>query len=104
MPWLGLVGKDRAFGVFADGSNRKLTALGRGNPRRNLVEREHETAARMEELCRALYGPARYPPYVNAPGGSGIRPRIDNATPRPENPCGGRFVSLLLRAPGACAR
>ena len=67
VPWLGLVGKDRAFGVFSDGSNRKLTALDGGNPRVNRAAREPETAARMEELCRALYETARYLPFVNAP-------------------------------------
>jgi phosphoglycerol transferase MdoB-like AlkP superfamily enzyme len=67
VPWLGLVGRDRAFGVFGDGSNRRLTALGGGDPRANLVAREPETAARMEELCRALYETARYLPFVNGP-------------------------------------
>jgi len=67
VPQLGLIGKDRAFGVFGDGSNRKLTALDGGDPRENLVASEPETAARMEELCRALYETARYLPYVNSP-------------------------------------
>jgi len=67
VPWLGLIGKDRAFGVFGDGSNRKLTALGGGDPHVNLAAREPETAARMEELCRALYETARYLPFVNGP-------------------------------------
>ncbi|MHB8836629.1 MAG: LTA synthase family protein [Candidatus Methylomirabilia bacterium] len=67
VPQLGLIGKDRAFGVFGDGSNRRLTALGGGDPRANLAAREPETAARMEELCRALYETARYLPFVNGP-------------------------------------
>jgi len=67
VPMLGLIGKDRAFGVFGDGSNRRLTALGRGDARANLAAREPETAARMEELCRALYETARYLPFVNGP-------------------------------------
>ena len=67
VPQLGLIGGDRAFGIFGDGSNRRLTALGAGDPRANLAAREPETAARMEELCRALYETARYLPFVNAP-------------------------------------
>jgi phosphoglycerol transferase MdoB-like AlkP superfamily enzyme len=67
VPQLGLVGKDRAFGVFADGSNRKLTALDGGDPRQNLAARKPGTTARMEELCRALYETARYLPFVNSP-------------------------------------
>jgi len=67
VPMLGLIGKDRAFGVFGDGSNRRLTALGDGDPGVNLAAREPQTAARMEELCRALYETARYLPFVNAP-------------------------------------
>ena len=67
VPQLGLIGKDRAFGVFGDGSNRRLTALGGGAPGANLAAREPETAARMEELCRALYETARYLPFVNKP-------------------------------------
>ena len=34
VPQLGLVGKDRAFGVFGDGSNRRLTALDGGDAAR----------------------------------------------------------------------
>ena len=67
VPMLGLIGKDRAFGVFGDGTNRKLTALDGGDARANLAGRERKTAARMEELCRALYETARYLPFVNGP-------------------------------------
>ena len=67
VPRLGLIGKDRAFGIFGDGSNRRLTALDGGDPGANLAAREPETAARMEELCRALYETARYLPFVNKP-------------------------------------
>ena len=66
VPQLGLVGKDYAFGIFGDGSNRRLTALG-GDRRSNLAAREPETAATMEALCRALYETARYLPFVNGP-------------------------------------
>ena len=66
-PQLGLIGKNRAFGVFGDGSNRRLTALGGGDPGVNLATREPETAERMEALCRALYETARYLPFVNGP-------------------------------------
>ena len=65
VPRLGLVARDRALTVFGDGSGRVLTALDGGNARANLAGREPETAARMEELCRALYETARYLPYVN---------------------------------------
>jgi len=67
VPMLGLIGKDRAFGVFGDGTNRRLTALDGGDARANLAGRERKTAARMEELCRALYETARYLPFVNGP-------------------------------------
>ncbi len=67
VPALGLIGKDRAFEIFGDGSNRKLTALDGGNLHVNLITREPETTARMEELCRALYETARYLPFVNGP-------------------------------------
>ncbi len=67
VPWLGLIGKDRAFGVFGDGSNRRLTALDGLDARANLLAREPETAARMEEICLALYETARYLPFVNKP-------------------------------------
>ena len=67
IPRLGLIGKDRAFGVFADGSNRRLTALDGRDAGADLAPRERKPAARLEELCRALYETARYLPYVNSP-------------------------------------
>ncbi len=67
VPQLWLIGKDRAFGIFGDGSHRKLTALGGSDPPADLAAREPETAARMEELCRALYETARLLPYKNTP-------------------------------------
>lgn len=67
-PQLGLIGKERAFGMFADGSRKTLTALDGGDPAANLLTREPGTAAEMEELCRAIYETARYLPFVNAPG------------------------------------
>jgi len=66
LPHLGLIGKDRALRVFGDGSNLKLIDLSGGDPLVNLAASEPETAARMEELCRALYETARYLPFVNA--------------------------------------
>ena len=50
---------------FEPQAHRARTAA---TPRANLAAREPETAARMEELCRALYETARYLPFVNAPG------------------------------------
>ena len=67
VPQLGLIGKDRAFGVFGDGSNRRLTALTAATRARTSPRASRETAAQMEELCRALYETARYLPFVNAP-------------------------------------
>lgn len=66
-PKLGLIGPDRAFGMFADGTGKRLTALGGAAAGADLLAREPETAARMEALCRALYETARYLPYANAP-------------------------------------
>jgi phosphoglycerol transferase MdoB-like AlkP superfamily enzyme len=65
LPWLGLVGADRVFGVFGDGSNRRLTALAGRRPGADLASLEPQSAAAMEELCRALYETARYLPFVN---------------------------------------
>ena len=67
VPRLWLIGKDRALGFFGDGSHRKLTALGSPGKLVNLAGHERETAARMEELCRAIHETARYLPYVNSP-------------------------------------
>lgn len=66
-PQLGLIGKDRYFTIFADGSRRGLFALDGGDPRENLLAREPQTAAAMETLCRAIYETARYMPYFNTP-------------------------------------
>jgi phosphoglycerol transferase MdoB-like AlkP superfamily enzyme len=66
-PNLGLIGPDRAFGMFADGTGKRLIALGGGEAGADLLAREPQTAARMEELCLALYETARYLPYANTP-------------------------------------
>ncbi len=73
VPQLGLIGPDRAFGVFGEGSQRRLVALEPGGARGDLAAREPRTAAGMEELCRALYETARYLAYANAPARKGAR-------------------------------
>jgi hypothetical protein len=65
-PKLGLIGADRAFGMFANGTGKRLIALGGGDAGADLLAREPETAARMEALCVALYQTARYLPYANS--------------------------------------
>jgi phosphoglycerol transferase MdoB-like AlkP superfamily enzyme len=67
LPILGLVGQGRAFGMFGDGSHRRLMALDARDPRQDLMAAEPATAARMEALCRALHETAKYLPYANAP-------------------------------------
>jgi phosphoglycerol transferase MdoB-like AlkP superfamily enzyme len=68
VPALGLVGPKRAFGVFRDGSQRRLIALAGKGAGADVTAAEPKAAARMEELCRALYETARYLAYANAPG------------------------------------
>jgi phosphoglycerol transferase MdoB-like AlkP superfamily enzyme len=65
-PKLGLVGPDRAFGMFGNGTGRRLVALGGARAGADLLAREPETGARMEALCRALYETARYLPYAGS--------------------------------------
>jgi hypothetical protein len=67
-PEIGLVGPDRAFRMFADGTQARLAALDGGDPRENLIAREPGTARRMERLCRGIYETARYLAYANTPG------------------------------------
>ncbi|HWR96933.1 MAG TPA: LTA synthase family protein [Candidatus Methanoperedens sp.] len=66
-PKLGLIGPDRVFGMFANGTGRRLIALAGAAAGDDILAREPQTAARMEALCLALYETARYLPFVNAP-------------------------------------
>ncbi|HEY6000914.1 MAG TPA: LTA synthase family protein [bacterium] len=67
-PKLGLVGPERAFGMFGNGTGRRLVALGGAQAGADVLAREPETATRMEALCRALYETARYLPYAGSRG------------------------------------
>jgi hypothetical protein len=67
LPTLWLVGGGRGFSMFGDGSNKRLFDMAGGDPLQDLLAVEPETAARMEELCRALHETARYLPYANSP-------------------------------------
>jgi len=67
LPNLWLVGRNRGFSMFGDGSRKRLFRLEGGDWRQNLIAKEPETAARMEELCRAIHETGRYMPYANSP-------------------------------------
>jgi len=57
----------RVLSMFGDGSRKRLFSLTGRDPLQDLLAKEPETAARMEELCRAIHETARYMPYANSP-------------------------------------
>jgi phosphoglycerol transferase MdoB-like AlkP superfamily enzyme len=82
-PQLGLIGKDRFFGMFADGSGKGLYPLDGGDPRQNLLDKEPETGKAMEQLTRAVFETARYMPFFNAPDKIRETERLAGGAPPP---------------------
>ena len=68
-PKLGLIGPDRAFGMFADGTGKRLTALGGAEAGADVLAREPETARRMEALCRGALRDRALPALRERAGG-----------------------------------